>query len=85
MRGYNYQWQQFRLRYLAQHPLCHDCLNPDPLTTKNAFDEPASRVEPAVHIHHKQKLSERPDLKYEEGNLMPLCERHHNERTARGE
>jgi 5-methylcytosine-specific restriction protein A len=71
-RGYDYQWQKFRLYYLAMHPLCMDC-------------EGQGLVAAAEHVHHVEKLSERPDLKYEEANLMPLCERHHNVRTARGE
>jgi 5-methylcytosine-specific restriction protein A len=69
-RGYDYQWQKFRESYLAQHPLCMDCL---PIVTA------------ATDVHHKQKLRDRPELKYEEGNLMPLCKACHDKRTARGE
>ena len=71
-RGYDYTWQQFRLSYLAMHPLCVDC-------------EREGRAEAATDIHHRQKLRDRPELKYEESNLMGLCKRHHDQRTARGE
>jgi hypothetical protein len=40
---------------------------------------------PATDIHHKFKLREQPELKYEESNLMSLCKLHHDKRTARGE
>jgi 5-methylcytosine-specific restriction protein A len=69
-RGYDYQWQKFRERYLAEHPLCMDCL---PIVTA------------ATDVHHKQKLRDRPELKYEEVNLMGLCKMHHDRRTAKGE
>ena len=71
-RGYDYRWQKFREQYLAQHPLCVDCSS-------------EGMVGAARHIHHIEKLRDRPDLKYEATNLMPLCEHHHDKRTARGE
>ena len=71
-RGYDYQWQQFRKRYLALNPLCMDC-------------KKIGIVTAATAIHHVQKLKPRPDLKYEESNLMPLCKMHHDRRTAKGE
>lgn len=42
-------------------------------------------VRAAEHIHHKRKLADHPELKYEDGNLVPLCEVCHNRRTAKGE
>jgi 5-methylcytosine-specific restriction protein A len=71
-RGYDYQWQKFREQYLAYHPLCVDC-------------QKAGAIAGATDIHHIRKLKDRPDLKYDEGNLMPLCKMHHDKRTARGE
>lgn len=84
-RGYDYRWQQFRRRYLAANPLCVDCLNPDPLETRDAFEEPIPIVTAATDVHHVKKLKDRPDLKYEDENLMALCGMHHDQRTARGE
>jgi 5-methylcytosine-specific restriction protein A len=84
-RGYDWMWQRFRLRYLSDHPLCVDCLNPDPLSTANAFEPPGSRVSAATDVHHIQKLRDRPELKYEESNLMALCSKCHDRRTAKGE
>lgn len=71
-RGYDYQWQRFRERYLAEHPLCVDC-------------EADGIVGAATDIHHVHKLRDRPDLKYEDSNLLPLCGACHAKRTARGE
>ena len=39
----------------------------------------------ASDVHHCKRLSDRPDLKYDEANLMPLCGECHDRRTARGE
>lgn len=71
-RGYDRKWKKFRLRYMAENPLCVDC-------------EQRGKVRAAEHIHHVEKLVDRPELKYEADNLMALCERCHNARTAKGE
>ena len=71
-RGYDYQWQQFRRLYLAMHQLCVDC-------------EAIGMVAGATDVHHVVKLRDKPEAKYEEENLMPLCKHHHDTRTARGE
>ncbi|HVJ09705.1 MAG TPA: HNH endonuclease signature motif containing protein [Acidisarcina sp.] len=71
-RGYDSKWRTFRAGYLRRHPLCVDC-------------ESVGHVAMARHVHHIKKLAEHPRLKYAESNLMPLCEEHHNARTARGE
>jgi 5-methylcytosine-specific restriction endonuclease McrA len=42
-------------------------------------------VTAASDVHHKDKLSDAPERKYDEDNLMPLCKGHHDKRTARGE
>jgi len=54
------------------NPLCTDCIT-------------LGIVSGATDIHHIEKLRDRPDLKYEEGNLMPLCQYHHSVRTRKGE
>lgn len=71
-RGYDWQWEKFRAWYLMQFPLCADC-------------QDEQRLTPAKEVHHKQKLTDRPDLKYEPSNLLPLCKMHHSRRTGRGE
>jgi hypothetical protein len=47
--------------------------------------EAEGRAGAATDVHHKQKLRDRPDLKYEESNLVALCSEHHDKRTAKGE
>ena len=71
-RGYNARWKKFRIAYLKQHPLCVDCLKQGIYT-------------PSREPHHIQKLRDRPELKYEESNLIALCHDCHSKRTARGE
>ena len=71
-RGYGYDWQQFRARILADNPLCVDC-------------EDAGKVTPAKELHHKQKIKDRPELRLDVDNVMPLCKECHDARSARGE
>lgn len=70
-RGYDWAWQKFRARYLAEHPLCQDCL--------------PERVTAAEEVHHRQKIRDRPDLRLDEANVVGLCGNCHDRRTARGE
>lgn len=70
--GYNYRWAKFRKRYLADNPLCLDCLARGIST-------------PARDVHHIRKMADLPELQYELANLMPLCRPCHSRRTARGE
>lgn len=71
-RGYDTQWERFRLSYLSKHPLCEDSLA-------------EGKYVPATEIHHKKKLRDYPELKYVENNLMALSHEKHSIRTARGE
>ena len=71
-RGYDYEWQQFRLRYLREHPLCVDCLG-------------HGRVRVGTDVHHTIKLRYAPQRKFDETILMGLCGDHHKSRTAAGE
>lgn len=72
-RGYDRHWREFRDIYLRKHPLCVDCLKED------------RRAVSATDVHHIIKLRERPDLRFDEANLMSLCGAHHDARTARGQ
>jgi 5-methylcytosine-specific restriction protein A len=71
-RGYDNQWERFRLSYLRRHPLCADC-------------EKQGKYIPATEIHHIRKLRDYPALKYEKSNLMGLCHECHSRRTIKGE
>ena len=57
---------------LSREPLCRDCRS-------------AGRLTPARDVHHIVKLRERPDLRLDSDNVMPLCRPCHELRTARGE
>ncbi len=71
-RGYGWDWQQLRANVLRQQPLCKDC-------------EAKGMVTPATEVHHVTKIKHRPDMRMEVENLMTLCGRCHDERTAKGE
>lgn len=57
---YGWQWDQLSRRYRAKHPLCEVC-------------EMEGRTAAAVDVHHKIKVSVRPDLKLVWDNLMSVC------------
>lgn len=69
---YDNTWRVVRKHFIAEHPLCKDCL-----------DEGTVRA--AEEVHHIMKANEHPDLRLDANNLMSLCKAHHNLRTARGE
>lgn len=70
-RGYGWRWQKFRKAYLASHPLCTRC-------------EAEGKVCAAVHLHHKDWKGPNGPLGFDESNIEPLCVRHHNSLTAKG-
>jgi 5-methylcytosine-specific restriction protein A len=77
-RGYDHRWRETRAAFLREHPLCQDCLEGVP-------GSGGPRYTPAEHVHHLQKVADRPELLHEESNLRALCSHCHNRRTARGE
>lgn len=71
-RGYDRHWQRVRDQKLNDEPCCFDCLSNGGVTE-------------AKEVHHKVKISKRPDLRLEPSNLMSLCKSCHSIRTAKGE
>lgn len=68
-RGYDTAWEQFRRYY---------------------FSDAAHRIchdcqDIATELHHIRKVTEHPELRLSETNIMPLCKPCHSARTARGE
>jgi 5-methylcytosine-specific restriction enzyme A len=57
--------------YLREHPLCVHC-------------EAEGVVRLAEELHHIIKLRVRPDLKFEETNILGLCHEHHAALTTQG-
>lgn len=66
-RGYDYQWQRLRARYLAHHPLCEDC------------DE-QGMVKPASEVHHIATIADAPERRLDWANLVALCTPCHHQR-----
>lgn len=71
-RGYGYKWQQYRLRYLARHPLC-------------AFCEAKGLLTPATVVDHKTPHRGDQDLFWDESNHQPLCKPCHDGEKQRME
>jgi 5-methylcytosine-specific restriction protein A len=69
-RGYTYRWQQYRLRYLARHPLCVEC-------------ERQGIVEAATDVDHVIPHKGNQRLFWDESNWQSLCSYHHNIKTAK--
>ena len=67
-RGYDRDWQRLRLAFLANNPLCEDCMS-------------AGRVVPAVHVDHKVAIARGGTNDW--NNLRPLCASCHSRKTAR--
>lgn len=62
------RWRDLRARLISAFPYCERC-----------HDD--NRVSPAEEIHHVIPSLDRPDLFYDETNLMRLCKRCHLEIT----
>ena len=69
-RGYDYEWQQCRSRYLDDHPCCEDC-------------QEKGVTRPAEHVHHITPISEARALRLEPSNLAALCVPCHEARHGR--
>ena len=68
-RGYGYRWQKARLVFLDRNPLCVHCMQD-------------GRTEPATVVDHKIPHKGDYGLMWDRSNWQPLCERHHNIKTA---
>jgi 5-methylcytosine-specific restriction endonuclease McrA len=68
-RGYDAKWTKARDAFLDQHPLCVEC-------SKKDYINPATVVDHIIP-HKGDKV-----LFWDETNWQPLCETHHNIKTA---
>lgn len=71
-RGYDAGWRAASKVFLSKHPLCIECEKDTKL-----MPVPATRVDHIVP--HKGDH----DLFWNEANWQPMCESHHNAKTAR--
>lgn len=61
----NRRWRTLRARFLKANPLC-------------AYCEREGTMTPATIADHKTPHRGDPALMWDEGNLQPLCKRHHD-------
>jgi 5-methylcytosine-specific restriction protein A len=69
-RGYDSRWRKYRIVFLRQHPLCVEC-------------EKEGRLTPATVVDHIKPHKGDPVLFWDPNNHQPMCEHHHNAKTAR--
>ena len=67
-RGYDRQWQKYRKAYLAQHPLCVECMK-------------HGRYVPATDVDHIKAHRGDKDLFWDPDNLQALCHSCHSKKT----
>lgn len=68
-KGYTYRWQQRRLVFLRDHPLCAAC-------------EREGRLTPATVVDHVIPHRGDKELFWDESNWAALCVPHHNSKSA---
>src|SRR5689334_15174247 len=68
-RGYDTLWRKVRAAYVADHPLCEDCL-----------DEGVTNPE-YIEVDHVIPIHVRPDRRLDMTNLRSRCRRHHKLKT----
>jgi 5-methylcytosine-specific restriction protein A len=73
-RGYDARWRAYRLRYLAQHPLCVQCAA-----------EPKPRITPSTVVDHIKAHKGDPKLFWDPTNHRAVCKPHHDERVDEGD
>lgn len=69
-RGYDRRWQRSRLIFLAENPLCVECLK-------------AGRVTPATDVDHIEPHKGDMTKFWKHSNWQALCRRCHSAKTAR--
>lgn len=69
-------WQVCRRSYVASHPLCED-----PFGIHRAVPE----LKVTEEVHHKIPVETRPDLAFDEANLMACCRYCHEAMEKRGD
>lgn len=68
-RGYDARWRKEREEFLDLHPLCIECKKKD-------------YINPATVVDHIQPHKGDQNLFWDKSNWQPLCETHHNIKTA---
>jgi hypothetical protein len=84
-QGYGYQHQRFRAALLRQRKLEAAKANQSPCEDCAAEGHAYEAHQRPLHLHHKAKVTDRPELQYEPSNCVFLCQQHHSKRTVRGE
>ena len=70
-RGYTYRWQQYRLGWLRQHPLCGDRVNG--ASAEHSLCVRAGRAVPATAVDHIEPHRGDQALFWDPNNHQSLC------------
>lgn len=68
-RGYGHRWQKYRVVFIAEHPLCEDCLE-------------IGIIVPTFAVDHIKPHRGDQELFWDPKNHRGLCETCHNRKTA---
>lgn len=71
-RGYGARWRAYRLCFLAEHPLCDQCLDDGQVTAATVVD-------------HIQDHKGDQELFWDPDNHRALCRQHHDVRVDAGD
>ncbi|MDP2619511.1 MAG: HNH endonuclease signature motif containing protein [Hyphomicrobiales bacterium] len=68
-RGYDSKWDKLSVVFRRRNPFCKWCAEQD-------------RISLTAVVDHILPVVDRPDLKYEWSNLLPLCHHHHGTKAS---
>lgn len=73
-RGYSYKWQQYRVSYLAKHPLCVQCKERGVVSAASVVDHKTPpRMAEALATHDQQVIQSARRLFWNPENHQSLC------------
>jgi len=74
-RGYGYQWQQYRERFVQEHPYCIAC------TQNPSETEVIDHILPVRQSDSDSATGVADPLFFARWNHQPLCRHHHSQKT----
>jgi 5-methylcytosine-specific restriction protein A len=79
-RGYTYRWQQYRKRWLAEHPTCGE--RSDGPSTQHSQCARDGRVTAATDVDHIERITGPNDSRFwDPSNHQSLCHACHSVKT----
>lgn len=78
-RGYNYKWQQYRVKYLRDNPLCVECQKLGKITAASVIDHiTPHKLFDAIESKDQQRIEKARQLFWNPNNHQALCKPCHD-------